>query len=206
MVTSDQRIFEGLAAAPSASELDGLRDRLAAEAGRVGLLDVAYRSVDSPFGSLLLAATPAGVVRVAFEGEDHDAVLGVLATRVSPRILRAPGRLDAVARQLDDYFAGRRRTFDVALDMRLASGFRRAVLEHLRSIAYGATETYSAVALASGSAAAVRAVGTACARNPLPLVVPCHRVVRSDGTIGQYGGGTEMKRALLALEAERASA
>jgi len=204
-VTTDRSILDGLAVPPPPAELDRLRARLAADAGRDGLLDVAYRTVDSPFGPLLLAATPSGVVRVAFEGEDHDAVLGVLASLVSPRILRVPARLDGAARQLDGYFAGSRRTFDLPLDMRLATGFRRAVLVHLQSIAYGATETYSAVAAASGSPAAVRAVGTACARNPLPLVVPCHRVVRSDGTIGQYGGGTEMKRALLALEAERAS-
>ena len=202
-MTTEQHVLEGLTTPrPDLDRAhDRLRARLAADAERAGLLDVAYRTVDSPLGPLLLAATPAGVVRIAFSGEDHDAVLGVLAQRVSPRILRAPGRLDDAARQLDEYFAGARRGFDLPLDLRLAHGFRRAVLEHLRTIAYGATESYSAVAAAAGSPNAVRAVGSACATNPVPLVVPCHRVVRRDGTIGQYGGGTEAKRALLALEA-----
>ena len=182
-------------------DLTTLRARLAAAADREGLLDVAYRTVDSPVGTLLLAATPAGVVRVAFDREDHDAVLSRLADDISPRILEAPARLDAVAAQLDDYFAGHRRTFDVPLDLRLASGFRRTVLEHLGDIAFGTTASYAAVAAAAGNPRAVRAVGTACARNPLPLVVPCHRVVRSDGAIGQYLGGVEAKLALLALEA-----
>lgn len=177
-----------------------LRSRLAAEAELAGLLDVAYRTVDSPFGPLLLAATADGVVRIAFEREGHDAVLAVLAQQVSPRILRAPGRLEETARQLEQYFTGSRRTFEVPVDLRLARGFRRTVLHHLRSIPYGATESYSMVAAASGSPAAVRAVGTACATNPVPLVVPCHRVVRSDGALGQYLGGVEAKRALLALE------
>lgn len=182
-------------------DLSALRARLAAAADREGLLDVAYRTIDSPVGPLLLAATPEGVVRVAFEREDHDAVLTGLADGVSPRILEAPARLDPVAAQLDEYFAGRRRSFDVPLDLRLASGFRRAVLEQLREIAFGATASYAAVAAAAGNPKAVRAVGTACARNPVPLVVPCHRVVRSDGAIGQYLGGVEAKELLLALEA-----
>jgi methylated-DNA-[protein]-cysteine S-methyltransferase len=180
---------------------DRLRARLVAEAERAGMLDVGYRTVDSPFGPLLLAATNEGLVRVAFDREDHDVVLGVLAEQVSPRILAAPGRLDDVARELDEYFAGTRRSFDVPVDLRLAHGFRRTVLEHLCSIAYGTTESYALVATASGSPAAVRAVGSACAHNPVPVVVPCHRVIRSDGTIGQYLGGTEAKQTLLALEA-----
>ena len=157
--------------------------------------------VDSPLGALLLAATPDGVVRVAFASEGHDDVLAALATAISPRILAAPARLDPVARQLDEYFAGRRRTFDVAVDLQLASGFRRSVLQHLREIPYGATESYAAVARAAGSPNAVRAAGSACATNPVPVVVPCHRVVRSDGSIGQYRGGVAAKRTLLALEA-----
>lgn len=177
-----------------------LRARLVAGAERQSLLDLAYRTVDSPVGSLLLAATPEGVVRIAFDCEGHDAVLGDLAQRVSPRILRAPGRLEGAARQLEEYFAGRRRHFDVRVDLRLASGFRREVLEHLPSIAYGTTESYTMVAAASGRPAAVRAVGSACATNPLPLVLPCHRVVRHDGAIGQYRGGAQAKAALLAME------
>lgn len=178
-----------------------LRARLARDAERAGLLDVAYRTVDSPIGALLLAATGDGLVRVAFHSEGHDAVLGALAQRVSPRILCAPPRLDEAVRQLDEYFEGTRQVFDVRVDLRLARGFHRTVLEHLREIPYGRTESYSTVAAASGSPAAVRAVGSACARNPVPLVVPCHRVVRRDGTIGQYLGGAGAKKALLALEA-----
>ena len=178
-----------------------LHTRLVDEAERDGVLDVSYRTVDSPVGSLLLAATPEGLVRVAFDREDHDAVLARLAAEISPRILLAPHRLDGAATQLDEYFGGRRRTFDVPIDLQLAHGFRRTVLTHLRDIAYGETASYAMVAAASGSPAAVRAVGSACANNPLPLVVPCHRVVRSDGSIGQYLGGTDAKRALLAMEA-----
>jgi methylated-DNA-[protein]-cysteine S-methyltransferase len=179
----------------------GLRARLPGLASGSGLLDVAYRTVDTPVGSLLLAATPRGLVRVAYPREDHDAVLARLAGLVSPRVLYAPARLDAAARELDEYFAGRRRQFSLPLDFQLARGFRLAVLTHLREIAYGATESYSAVAAAVGSPAAVRAAGTACATNPLPVVVPCHRVVRSDGSIGQYAGGAAVKQALLAMEA-----
>ena len=185
----------------SGDRLARLRDELAVTATREGLLDVACRTVDSPLGSLLLAATPAGVVRVAFDGEDHEAVLTELAGQVSPRILRAGSRLDTFAAELDEYFAGRRHHFDVTVDLQLAHGFRRDVLGHLREIPYGRTASYAAVAEAAGSPRAVRAVGTACATNPVPLVVPCHRVVRSDGSSGNYRGGPDAKRLLLALEA-----
>jgi methylated-DNA-[protein]-cysteine S-methyltransferase len=185
---------------PDASTMEQRRGELAAAADRTGLLDVAFRTMDSPFGPLLLAATVDGVVRVAFASEDHDDVLADLSVSVSPRILHFPARLEAAARELDEYFAGRRRGFDVPVDLRLARGFRRDVLAHLRQIAFGATESYAVVARAAGSPKAVRAVGTACATNPVPLLVPCHRVVRSDGSIGQYRGGVEVKRTLLALE------
>ncbi|GAA3092068.1 methylated-DNA--[protein]-cysteine S-methyltransferase [Streptosporangium carneum] len=178
-----------------------LHARLAAAADRAGILDVAYRTVDTPVGSLLLAATGEGLVRVAYAREDHEKVLEQLAAGVSPRVLRAPARLDGAARELEEYFAGRRRLFDLPLDLRLARGFRRTVLSRLREIGYGATASYATVAEAAGSPRAVRAVGTACATNPLPIVVPCHRVVRSDGAIGQYVGGVETKRILLGLEA-----
>ncbi|RUP29778.1 MAG: methylated-DNA--[protein]-cysteine S-methyltransferase [Mycolicibacterium sp.] len=178
-----------------------LHNRLAAAAQRDGVLDVAYRVVDSPVGPLLLAATDQGLIRVAYAVEDHDAVLQQLADKVSPRVLQAPGRLDAVARELDEYFTRTRRTFDVQLDWRLAAGFRAAVLHHLPEIGYGQTASYAAVAALAGSPKAVRAVGTACAKNPLPVVVPCHRVVRSDGAMGGYLGGPEAKRLLLDLEA-----
>jgi methylated-DNA-[protein]-cysteine S-methyltransferase len=162
---------------------------------------VAYRVLDTPVGSLLLAATAQGLVRVAYLSQGHDATLAQLAETVSPRIVAAPERLDAVARQLEEYFTHRRTVFDVPVDLRLARGFRRQVLAHLLHIPYGATESYVHVAAVAGSARAVRAVGTACATNPVPIVVPCHRVVRSDGTPGGYAGGPEAKRTLLALEA-----
>lgn len=177
-----------------------LHRRLEATASTAGLLDVAYRTVDSPVGTLLLASTDQGMVRVAFEREDIDAVIEELAHDVSPRILRAPGRLDTAARELDEYFDGRRREFDLPLDLRLSNGFRRTVLEHLTRVGYGTTISYGELADASGNPKAARAVGSACRTNPLPLIVPCHRVVRSDGSVGQYLGGVAAKELLLALE------
>lgn len=182
-------------------DITHLHARLAAAADRDDVLDVAYRTVDSPVGTLLIAATPVGLVRVAFSSEGHDAVLQNLSDRISSRLLRAPKRLDAVARQLDEYFSGHRRTFDVPLDWQLSKGFRRVVLEHLAvDVDYGTTASYGALARLSGSPKAVRAVGTTCATNPIPVVVPCHRVVRSDGALGSYRGGPAAKRALLDLE------
>jgi methylated-DNA-[protein]-cysteine S-methyltransferase len=185
-------------------ELHALRDRLVTRASAAGLLDVAYRTIDTPVGRLLLAATTAGLVRVAYDREDLDTVLATLADKVSPRILNAPERLDDVARQFDEYFSRRRHVFDLPLDLTLTNGFRRVVLGYLIDIGYGHTASYGAVAAAVGNPRAVRAVGTACATNPLPLVVPCHRVIRSDGTIGAYLGGADAKKALLNLEAAAA--
>ena len=193
-------IVYALSASDSAVE-QKLRERLAALAAEAGLLDVAYRTLDTPVGSLLLAATDRGLVRVAFPNQDHDAVLQTLAEQISPRILRAPARLDQVAHEIDEYFLGERTSFDVPLDFRLSKGFRLEVLHHLPEIDYGHTASYAAVAAAAGSPKAVRAVGTACALNPLPVVIPCHRVVRSDGSMGQYAGGPEAKSILLTLEA-----
>jgi methylated-DNA-[protein]-cysteine S-methyltransferase len=181
-----------------------LHARLASSAERDGMLDVAYRTVDSPVGSLLIASTPAGLVRIAFTIEGHDAVLQNLSDRISPRLLHAPGQLDDVAQQLDEYFSGRRHSFDVPLDWQLSRGFRRVVLSHLAvDIGYGTTASYGALARLSGSPKAVRAVGTTCATNPIPVVVPCHRVVRSDGALGGYRGGPAAKRVLLDLEGVR---
>jgi methylated-DNA-[protein]-cysteine S-methyltransferase len=180
-----------------------LHARLVAAASAAEILDVAYRVIDTPLGPLLLAATDKGLLRVAYAREDHDMVLEQLASKVSPRVLRAPGRLDEAAREIEEYFAGRRRLFDLPLDLGLAHGFRRTVLSRLPQIGYGQTASYAAVAAAAGNPRAVRAVGTACATNPLPVVVPCHRVVRSDGGVGQYVGGADAKRALLALEGAR---
>jgi methylated-DNA-[protein]-cysteine S-methyltransferase len=182
--------------------LGRLRFRLADDASTAGLLDVAYRVLDSPVGCLLVATTRQGLVRVAFDSEDHERVLEGLAQRVSPRILRAPHRLDEVSRQLDGSFRGERRQFELTLDLRLAHGFRREVLDHLRRLEYGRTQSYGDVARLVQRPGAVRAVGSACATNPLPIVVPCHRVLRSDGSLGGYLGGLEVKRRLLALESE----
>jgi methylated-DNA-[protein]-cysteine S-methyltransferase len=178
-----------------------LHERLERDADSADMLDVAYRTIDTPVGTLLLAATTAGLVRVAYDIEGHDAVLAGLADRISPRVLRAPARLDSVARQIDEYFAKRRKAFEVTVDLRLAEGFRRNVIEHLREIGYGHRESYATVAAAIGNPRAVRAVGTACAHNPLPVVIPCHRVVRSDGSTGLYVGGPLAKSTLLDLEA-----
>jgi methylated-DNA-[protein]-cysteine S-methyltransferase len=180
--------------------MDGLHRRLEEAATREGILDVAYTTVDTPVGSLLLAATERGLVRVAYASEDHVKVLDELAHKLSPRILRSPKRLDEAAREIDQYFARSRTNFDLRLDLSLSSGFRLLVQRHLPDIAYGRTESYAQVAGLVGSPKAVRAVGSACATNPLPIVVPCHRVLRSDGSLGGYVGGLPAKTALLALE------
>lgn len=182
------------------ARLAQLHGRLVADAAAGDLLDVAYRQVDSPVGSLLLAATPRGLVRVAYAFEDHDRVVADLAERVSPRVLHAPARLDAAAREVEEYFARTRTHFELDVDLMLSRGFRRTVLEYLRTIGYGQTQSYTEVAGHVGSPRAVRAVGSACATNPLPIIVPCHRVLRSDGSPGGYLGGLAAKQLLLDLE------
>jgi len=189
-------------ASPSdAGTLSRLRDKLELAAEAEGLLDVAYVTIDSPVGTLLLAATPKGLVRVAYDVEDHDRVLETLTQQISPRVLRAPKRLNAAARELDEYFERKRRVFDLPLDLSLSTGFRQLVQRHLPEIGYGQTRTYQQVAELVGNPKAVRAVGSACATNPLPVVVPCHRVLKADGTPGGYIGGRAAKTALLRLEA-----
>lgn len=204
--TARERLEPALHALLTASDDDEratlarLREELGAAAWRTGVTDVVYTTVPSPVGPLLVATTARGIVRVAYEREDHDRVVTALAERVGPRVLRADEPLAEAASQLEQYFAGELRRFDLPLDLRLAAGFRREVLDQLTRIDFGRTLSYAEVAMASGHPRAVRAVGTACARNPLPVVVPCHRVVRSDGSTGQYVGGTEAKTTLLALE------
>jgi len=200
-IRRDDHVLGTLSAPADPETLARLHRRLEAEAEAAGLVDVAYTVVDSPVGRLLLAATDKGLVRVAYASEDHDRVLQALAERLSPRVLRAPGRLDPAARQVEEYFERRRRRFDLPLDLSLSRGFRRLVQRHLPEIGYGQTRSYRQVAELVGSPKAVRAVGTACATNPLPVVVPCHRVLRTDGTLGGYIGGLEAKTALLELEA-----
>lgn len=181
-------------------ELMRLTQRLTKDAQRSGVLDIAYRTVDSPVGNLLLAATPRGLVRVAFEREDFDSVLKALAAKLSPRILPGDRRLDDAAHQVEEYFAGKRQYFDLTLDYSLSHGFRQLVQRHLPEITYGHTSSYKELAALVGKPTAIRAVGTACATNPLPVVVPCHRVLRSDGSLGGYLGGLPAKEWLLELE------
>ena len=175
-----------------------------ARAERAGLVDVAYATFDSPIGVLLVARTKQGLVRVTF-GENYpiDKVLLELAEDVSPRMLEAPARLDAVRRELEEYFEGRRTKFDVSLDWRLSHGFGRRVLRHTARIPYGAVSTYKSMAAAAGSPRGARAAGNALGQNPIPIVVPCHRVLHSGGGLGGYGGGLDRKEFLLRLEGAR---
>jgi methylated-DNA-[protein]-cysteine S-methyltransferase len=168
-----------------------------AAAGRQGLVDVAFSVIDSPVGDLLVAVTPQGLVRLAF---DPVGVLDDLAARISPRVLEEPARVDPVRRELDEYFAGRRRAFDIAVDWSLTGGFRRRVLEATARIPAGQVTTYGALAARVGNPRASRAVGSAVGSNPVAIVVPCHRVVPAAGGVGNYGGGPERKVFLLELE------
>jgi methylated-DNA-[protein]-cysteine S-methyltransferase len=187
------------AAAPRAAErpLPDLGDA----AATAGLLDVAYATLDSPLGTLLLARTDRGLVRLAyvdFEGEDE--VVAQLASRISPRVLVAPRRLDEVRRELDQYFTGSRHEFEVPIDWRLTNGFGRRVLRATARIPYGGVSSYKQVAAAAGSPRGFRAAGNALGANPIPIVVPCHRVLHSGGGLGGYTGGVERKQLLLAVE------
>ena len=176
-------------------------ERAAARALDEGLADVAYATLDSPLGRLLVASTERGLVRVSFHTEQHDDVLNDLVVRISPRVLEAPARLDDVRRELDEYFEGDRKSFDLALDWRLSRGFRAEVLHKLyENVPYGETATYAEMAADAGRPRAYRAAGSAMGSNPIPVVVPCHRVVASGGGLGGYGGGLDMKRFLLRLE------
>ena len=182
---------------PDPAELSA---QLAARAEREGLLDVAYCEVDSPVGPLLAVATDEGLVQLGYPNQPREAMLENLAARISPRLLEAPARLDPVRRELDEYFAGRRREFDLALDWRLTSGFRRRVLAETARIPFGETRSYTEMAASAGSPRAHRAAGSALGGNPIPIVVPCHRVLRSGGALGGYGGGLDVKVKLLELE------
>jgi len=189
------------AAAPGAHlDLDRLRRGLARRASDDGLLDVAYGTADSPLGPLTVIVTLRGLVRVSYEHEAIDEQLDELAARISPRILRAPDRTDGVRRQLDEYFGRRRHEFDVPIDWRLVRGFAENVLRATARIPFGGTSTYRGVATEAGSPNAYRAAGNALNTNPIPIVVPCHRVLHSGGGLGGYAGGLDRKRYLLTLE------
>lgn len=174
--------------------------RLTERAEAEDLLDVAYANVDSPFGPLLLAATPRGLVRVNLPAYDPEETLEELAARVSPRVLEAPAKLDRARRELELYFEGKLTEFDLPIDWQLTGGFRGKVQHAINRIPYGQTRTYTEMARSAGNERAVRAAGTACGSNPIPIFVPCHRVLRSSGGLGGYGGGLPMKEALLKLE------
>jgi methylated-DNA-[protein]-cysteine S-methyltransferase len=182
------------------TEIDTAVGRFKMRAAEEGLLDVAYTTADSPFGPLLLAQTQRGLVRVGLPNQDQDELLVDLSERVSPRVLEAPAELDEARRELDLYFAGKLEDFDLPLDWRLSGGFRQRVLRAIDRIPYGQTRSYTEMARKAGNERAVRAAGTACGSNPIPLVVPCHRVLRTGGALGGYGGGLSMKQALLELE------
>jgi methylated-DNA-[protein]-cysteine S-methyltransferase len=180
---------------------------IAPAASAAGLVDVAYALHDSPAGRLLLAATPRGLVRIAYlDSFEDDLVLEQLARRVSPRVLLAPRRLDEDRRQLEDYFTGKRKVFDLPIDWRLCAGFGRRVLDATARIPFGALSTYKQVATEAGSPRASRAAGNALGANPMPIVVPCHRVVHSTGGLGGYTGGLERKRLLLGVEGHEVTA
>jgi len=187
------------AAVPSLNVAD-LNARLRERATRDGLLDVAYATADSPLGPLTVFVTPTGLLRIRYQDEPLEAILQETADRISPRILEAPERTDVVRRELEEYFAGRRRSFDVPLDWRLVRGFAIDVLRATSRVPFGAVTTYGAVATEAGSPRAYRAAGNALGSNPIPIVVPCHRVVHSGGGLGGYTGGIGRKKILLELE------
>ena len=195
---------------PSRADIPPLdAERLAAalreRAAREGLIDVAFATEDSPLGPLTLFVTPAGLLRISYQDEPLAATLQETADLVSPRILEAPERTDAVRRELDEYFSGSRRSFDLPLDWRLVRGFARDVLRATSRVPFGAVTTYREVATVAGSPRAYRAAGNALGSNPIPIVVPCHRVVHSGGGLGGYTGGLARKEYLLTLEGVRGS-
>jgi methylated-DNA-[protein]-cysteine S-methyltransferase len=203
---TEKQLEKMLKQAPERADLDRALAGVLARAERDGLIDVAYARVDSPFGELLVARTDRGVVRLKLPGGrdgkiSNDEALEDLATYISPRVLESPSRLDEERRELEEYFEGKRNRFEVPVDWALTTeGFRSRALHAVARIPYGKTRTYAEIAEQAGNPHAFRAAGTACGRNPIPLIVPCHRVVQSGGGIGNYGGGPEMKRALLDLE------
>jgi methylated-DNA-[protein]-cysteine S-methyltransferase len=190
----------GRARAMSAGAAADAARRLSERIAQQGLADVSYAPVDSPFGTLLLAATKRGLVRLAFPEESLDSVLERLAKRISPRIVEAPMALDSMKRELDEYFSGLRREFNLPLDWALVGAFGRRVLRVTSEIPYGGVLSYAEVAADAGSPRGSRAAGNALGANPIPIVIPCHRVLRSGGALGGYGGGPQRKRWLLELE------
>ncbi len=200
-MTTETEIKRAARAAAGADvDIGALSAAIGERAAAEGILDVAYAEVDSPLGRLLAVSTPAGLVHLGYPNRPVDAQLELMASRISPRIVEAPGELDGVRRQLDEYFEGRRHAFDLPLDWQLTGGFVRTVLKLTAEIPFGETRTYGQMAAEAGSPRAFRAAGSALGANPIPIVVPCHRVLRSGGALGGYGGGLDVKRELLQLE------
>ena len=181
-------------------DLDRLRSRLAARAAAAGLLDVAYGTHDSPLGTLTVFVTPRGLAGIAYPDEPIEQQVDEVASTISARVMAAPERTDGVRRQLDEYFAGDRHRFDVPIDWRALHGFRERVLRATARIPFGAVSTYREIATEAGSPKAYRAAGNALGSNPVPIVVPCHRVLHAGGGLGGYTGGLDRKRYLLDLE------
>lgn len=203
MSLSERELEKRLRAEQTPMDARDAAQALIARAESEGLVDVAYATLDSPFGELVVAETERGVVKVSFGHESPDEVVEELAWMLSPRVLSSPARLDPVRRELDAYFEGQLQHFTVPLDWQLVRGFQTRVLRATARIPYGQTSSYGEIAAEAGNRRAFRAAGTALGRNPLPLIVPCHRVLRAGGVIGNYGGGPEMKKALLELEGAR---
>ncbi|MGD0452947.1 MAG: methylated-DNA--[protein]-cysteine S-methyltransferase [Solirubrobacteraceae bacterium] len=193
-------LASGGAAAAASTRAAAAAQRVSARIAAEGLADVTYAPVDSPFGALLLAVTGRGLVRLAFPEEDVDSVLERLARRISPRIVEASAPLEPLRRELDEYFSGRRRSFELPLDWTLIGPFGRRVLRVTSEIPYGGVLSYAEVAADAGSPRGSRAAGNALGSNPIPIVIPCHRVLRTGGALGGYGGGLERKQYLLELE------
>jgi methylated-DNA-[protein]-cysteine S-methyltransferase len=171
-------------------------------AAQAGLVDVSFDVADTPVGPLLLAVTEAGLCRISFDPEPERET-DELARTFGVRVLRSPREVDRVRRELDEYFQGRRRMFDLPLDLRGRTGFSREILDRLARVPYGEVTTYKSLAVEAGNPHAARAVGTIMNRNPIPIVLPCHRVVGSNGSLVGYGGGLDRKRQLLDLESGR---
>ena len=200
-----KKLERRLAALPAASfDRDALLEGVRSRAEHAGLVDVAYGIADSPLGPLTVLVTRAGLLAIHYQDDPLEVTLQATADRVSPRVLEAPERTDAVRRELDEYFAGHRTSFDLRLDWRLVRGFARRVLRATAAVPFGAVTTYRSVADAAGSPRAYRAAGNALASNPIPIVVPCHRVVHTGGGLGGYTGGLARKEFLLELEGARA--
>jgi methylated-DNA-[protein]-cysteine S-methyltransferase len=202
-----EQALKGTALPPGDAGADAAAGRFAARAEEEGLLDVAYGPVDSPFGELFAAVTPRGLLRLSYDPNRNEGVLAEIVAKVSPRALEAPARLDPVRRQLDEYFEGRRRRFELKIDWALTRGFFQKILRETARLDYGELATYKQMAEAAGSPRATRAAGNALGSNPIPIVVPCHRIVRTGGKMGGYGGslgpyigGPGIKQHLLELE------